>query len=65
MKRSVPLRIALTGPESTGKTTLAKALAARFDTVWAPEYARTYLERLGRPYQYGDLEVIARGQREW
>ncbi len=37
-------RIVLHGPESTGKTTLAKALAAYFDTVWVPEYARPYLE---------------------
>lgn len=37
-------RIVLYGPESTGKTTLAKALANHFDTVWVPEYARPYLE---------------------
>jgi NadR type nicotinamide-nucleotide adenylyltransferase len=38
------LKIVLFGPESTGKTTLAKQLAAHFDTQWVPEYMRTYLE---------------------
>ncbi|MFZ2899720.1 MAG: ATP-binding protein [Saprospiraceae bacterium] len=59
-----PKRIAITGPESVGKTTLAQALAAGFGTIWVPEYAREYLEHLGRPYVFEDLEVIARGQRE-
>ena len=38
------LKIVLFGPESTGKTTLAKQLAAHFNTEWVPEYMRTYLE---------------------
>lgn len=37
-------RIVLTGPECTGKTTLAAALAARFDAPWVPEAARRYVE---------------------
>ena len=41
-------RVCLLGAESTGKTTLAAALAERFDTVWNPEYGRTYTQ-LGRP----------------
>ena len=36
------LRVALTGPESTGKTTLSRQLAEHYHTVWAPEYARQY-----------------------
>ena len=38
------LRIVLYGPESTGKTTLAKALAEHYQTTWVPEFARTYLQ---------------------
>lgn len=50
------------GPESTGKSTLSAALAAALHTVWVPEYAREYLENLGRPYEEHDLLAIARGQ---
>jgi HTH-type transcriptional regulator, transcriptional repressor of NAD biosynthesis genes len=42
-------RVCLLGAESTGKTTLAAALAERFDTVWNPEYGRPYTE-IGRPH---------------
>ncbi|KAA9338560.1 ATP-binding protein [Hymenobacter busanensis] len=58
------LRIALTGPESTGKTTLSRQLAEQYHTVWAAEYAREYLEsrNLGSHYTLADLEIIARGQ---
>lgn len=58
-------RIVITGPESTGKTTLAKQLAAHFKTSFVPEYARYYLSNLGRPYQEDDLLEIAKGQLEW
>lgn len=50
------------GPESTGKSTLSAALARAQDTLWVPEYARTYLEALGRPYTEDDLLHIAEGQ---
>ncbi|AHM61072.1 NAD metabolism ATPase/kinase-like protein [Flammeovirgaceae bacterium 311] len=56
------LRIALTGPESTGKTTLAEQLAQHYNTAWVPERARTYLAELGKPYQEKDLLQIARQQ---
>jgi len=39
------LRIVLIGPESTGKTTLAKKLAEVFQTLWVPEYMREYLQK--------------------
>ncbi len=55
-------RIVITGPESTGKTELAKALAESFGAVWVPEYAREYVENLDRPYGYDDVVKIARYQ---
>lgn len=55
-------RIAVTGPESSGKTTLAAALASELDTVFVPEFARQYLSALERPYTLADLEIILRNQ---
>ena len=55
-------KIAVIGPESTGKSLLSEALAARLHTVWVPEYARTYLENLNRTYIQNDLLTIAKGQ---
>lgn len=52
------LRIAITGPESTGKSTLAAQLAAALGCLWRKEAARDYLEKLGRPYEEGDLYAI-------
>lgn len=57
-------KIILTGPESSGKTTLAKQLARYFQTVWVPEFARTYLEDIRRPYRFNDLFRIAKGQHD-
>jgi HTH-type transcriptional repressor of NAD biosynthesis genes len=60
------LKIALFGPESTGKTTLAKALAAHYNTLWVPEYAREYLEekwhKTGQICAPEDIFPIALGQ---
>lgn len=55
-------KILFTGPESTGKTQIAQQLAAQYDEPWVPEYARAYLQQLGRPYREADLIDIARGQ---
>ncbi|HET7360806.1 MAG TPA: ATP-binding protein, partial [Salinimicrobium sp.] len=38
------LKVVLFGPESTGKTSLAKKLAARYNTSWVPEFSREYLQ---------------------
>jgi NadR type nicotinamide-nucleotide adenylyltransferase len=56
------IRIAVTGPESTGKTTLAMQLADEFDGLYVPEFARSYVENLNRQYVYSDVEAIARAQ---
>ena len=53
--------ISIVGPESTGKTTLAHAMAAHFGVACVEEYARAYLAN--RPgYDRADVEAIARGQ---
>lgn len=58
-------KIVITGPESSGKTTLASKLADHFKIQFVPEFARTYLANLDRPYQEADLLNIAKGQLEW
>jgi len=58
-------KLAIVGPESTGKSSLASALADRLNTQWVPEFARSYLETLGRPYEQADLCAIAEGQLQW
>lgn len=55
-------KIAITGPESTGKSVLSQQLALHYHTVWVPEYAREYLEFIGRPYVESDILEIAKGQ---
>jgi len=55
-------RIAITGPESSGKTRLAKDLAFHFKSNWVSEFAREYLEGLHEKYTLGDILSIAKGQ---
>ena len=57
-------RILITGPESTGKSELARTLALLYKGQVIPEYAREYISSLGRPYQYRDVEHIALRQME-
>lgn len=61
---SKQIRIAVTGPESTGKTTLAKQLAAHFRGKYIAEYAREYVENLHNNYTFADVECIANKQVE-
>ncbi len=57
--------IGVIGPESTGKTTLAKALAQQFHGTYVPEYAREYIERKGtRDVTFDELCEIAKHQIE-
>ncbi len=58
-------RIAIVGPESTGKSEMAQQLAQHYQTEWVPEYARFYLNRLDRDYEQDDLLEIAKGQLAW
>jgi NadR type nicotinamide-nucleotide adenylyltransferase len=55
-------RVVITGPESTGKSWLAKNLAKHYDTVWVPEYARDYIASLKREYTQNDILYIAQQQ---
>jgi NadR type nicotinamide-nucleotide adenylyltransferase len=59
---SPTIKIAIVGPESTGKSTITEALAKHFDTVFVPEYARTYIGELQRNYLFEDIEKIAQTQ---
>ncbi len=62
-------KVCVIGPECTGKTDLSKFLANHFKTAWVEEYARAYLNKLGKPYTQPDLTKIAHGQlrmeQEW
>jgi NadR type nicotinamide-nucleotide adenylyltransferase len=62
------IRVCLLGAESTGKTTLAAALAEAYGTLWVPEYGRIYTE-LGRPadapWTSWEFTHIARLQCWW
>jgi len=57
-------KIIITGPESSGKTTLCKALSKHFNIPFAKEYARGYINKLEREYTQNDLLSIAKGQLE-
>ncbi len=56
------LRIALLGAESTGKSTLAAALADHYQTVWVPEYLREFVEVNHRTPQAQEQILIAQTQ---
>ena len=55
-------RVVVTGSECTGKTTLARALADHYATVWVPELVRDFVALKGSPPEAADVEDIARGQ---
>lgn len=57
-----PFKIVVIGPESTGKSTLCEALSQHYHSPWCPEYAREYLSRHGKKYNFEDLLRIAQGQ---
>ena len=62
------IKVVLFGPESTGKTTLSKALAEYYSTSWVAEYARAYLQNKWdqeqKTCERSDLLPIAIGQMQ-
>ena len=55
-------RIAILGAESSGKSTLAAALAERYGTLWVPEYLREFVDTRQRVPFEADQVLIARTQ---
>ena len=62
MEQKPLIKVAVIGPESTGKSTLCELLAQHYNTQWCPEFAREFLLTHGIDYTYDDLLYIARGQ---
>lgn len=58
-------RVGIIGPESSGKSTLARYLAKRYKGVLIPEYARTFVEQKGTTeVTFDELCAIAKHQIE-
>ena len=55
-------KIAIVGPESTGKSTMSAYLANHYNTVWVPEFAREYCEKLTEPPTWQDEVNMFYGQ---
>jgi NadR type nicotinamide-nucleotide adenylyltransferase len=60
--KSEIIKIAIVGPESTGKSTMSAYLAKHYNTVWVPEYAREYCEKLTEPPTWQDEVNMFYGQ---
>ncbi|MDW5416387.1 ATP-binding protein [Iodobacter sp. CM08] len=57
------MKIAIVGPESCGKSTLARDLAAALNAPWVAEYVREYFAAKGtNDYGLDDIIRIAQGQ---
>jgi NadR type nicotinamide-nucleotide adenylyltransferase len=55
-------KIAIVGPESTGKSAISQQLATHYNTIWVPEYARGYCEKLTAPCTWQDEINMFEGQ---
>ena len=55
-------KVIVTGPESSGKTTLCKQLSEKFKIPFTEEFSRKYIDNLDRKYLQEDLVIIAKEQ---
>lgn len=62
VNKSVIKKIAIVGPESTGKSTISKQLARYYAVPWVPEYARYYCQALTEPCTLQDEVNMFHGQ---
>lgn len=65
LKLTVPpsiTRVVILGAESSGKSILAEALAAHYQTVWVPEYLREFVETQHRVPRAEEQILIATTQ---
>lgn len=62
MERGKLIKIAVVGPESTGKSWISERLARAYNTVCVPEYSREYCRHLNRDYTLQDELNIYYGQ---
>lgn len=55
-------KIAIVGPESTGKSTISQQLSKYYNVPWVPEYARYYCAALTTPCTLQDEVNMFHGQ---
>ncbi len=60
--KNTVIKIALVGPESTGKSTMARSLAIHYQTLWVPEFARYYCTALTKACTLDDETTMYHGQ---
>lgn len=58
VRASLTKRVVVCGAESSGTTTLTRALAERYQTVWVPEYGRTFSEAVGNSHRWTSDDFI-------
>lgn len=66
-KRIFYKKVCIVGAESTGTTTMAKALAEHYKTAWVPEFGRLYSEsklRSNSKWETREFVYIAKQQNE-
>jgi len=56
------IKVIITGPECSGKTTLCHNLSKHFNAKKVHEYAREFLNKSNNHYNYDDLITIAKSQ---